>query len=148
MAVLTLAAVAASCVETEIVLAGVRLKARPPSAAEMADLVAWAGRRPEPPLADDPEGGSLAPKVPDWRAPAYLEAEARWQLHLRAVTVAGAVILAGPDQIECGPDANAWDRATLTRAAELVASVRHAELVAAFDAVTRPGRSAETAEGN
>lgn len=154
MARLTLAAIAASCVEVEITLAGERLKARPLTAAQMADVLAAAGPRPEPPLKPDLDRGSKAPPVPDERDEAYVAATLAWQTGVRAATVAGAILAADPGQVDLdlSGGAEAWSVGSVRKLAAALAHARHTELVEAWDAVTgsrgdQP-TAAEAAEGN
>lgn len=131
MAKLTLAAIAASCVEVEIEIAGQRLRALPLSSDEMALVEAALPPHPRGEEAD----------------PIFRRERAEWSHRLRCGVVAAAVLRADPSQIDGG----VWPEG-VKKAGELLGKARHTEVVAAFDALTYggPGEKtpAERAEGN
>lgn len=161
MAKLTLAAIAASCVEVEIDIAGVKLRAMPPSAAAMGHVLA-AFPQPEPPMVEDLNAGSLAPKVPDHTDPRHRAASEKWTWDLRRGVLAMAIASADASQMEtmCAfiePEAckTAADEKMLGQyiqeAARMIGRCRNTEVLEAFDRVTgRESRRAveERIEGN
>lgn len=161
MAKLTLAAVAASCVEVEIRLLGQVFKARPLSLLENAEILA-VFPAPVPPMGDDPDGGSKAPKIPRPDDPEYRAADTRWYARYRAAAVAVAISKADPDQLDeslgrwtpaagAEPDAATRKRnsAFLIKAVELLGQAVNADVGEAFGGVMQGADSAaEKAEKN
>lgn len=137
MAKLTLAAIAASCVEVEVEIAGVRLRARPLSAQQMALVMAAMPEQAKP----DEKLGEMDP--------VYKREKAEWLERLKCCTVAAAVMLADAGQL----DGAVWPE-TIGKTGQWLGHARHTEIAAAFEAVTRPyaaaGAStpAEAAEKN
>lgn len=76
----------------DVTVRGEKMSVRRLSGVEQ-DVIMRIMPQPEPPMIDDPERGSLAPKIPDVEAPAFMQAmEARW---LRFRIAAASVGLGG-----------------------------------------------------
>lgn len=156
MAVLSLKRVARSLGVVKLTLDGQEFKAQPLSADETAQVLA-VFPQPVPPMGDDPDGGSAAPKIPRVDDPGYRSAFSLWQCKHRAAVLAVGICKGDPAQLDgVGPWANGEgelamreNRKIIEEGARIIGAQLHFEVAKAFEKLTDGAAALKgNAEGN